>query len=405
MKISLLGYGTVGSGVINIIENNNERNITKIEINNILVKNIIKHKNKKYFEKVTDDFQNIINADSDVIIEAIGGIHPAYEYVKMALESNKHVVTANKDLIAEYGYELFDLAEKNNVMLKFEAAVAGGIPIIKAILESLKGNKISKMQAILNGTTNFILTQMDTEKLSYEKALKKAQELGFAECDPKSDVEGYDSARKLALLSTLAFKNRIHWSDIDTTGITNLSEGDFKAATSLKCKIKLVAYSENCLGKVHCKVMPAFVKAQSQLYNIANEINSVILDCDSVGKVSFIGSGAGSMSTASSVISDLIDIENKGTTCERISNLFKNKVNIEKYSSNKWAGVLVITTKYKQEVISILEKTIKINLINILEELVVIQCSAYTEKLIDTAITELMNLSYINEARKFLVIE
>ena len=205
-KVAIMGYGVVGSGLIELIDKNREYNRENgILITSILVRNKEKHLNSSHNEVITIDVEEFFSIKSDVVIEVIGGLHPAYDYVKRALALGKHVVTANKDLIATFGHELFQLAKENNVSLKFEAAVAGGIPIIKPLTESLYGNGINGIRAILNGTTNFILTKMDGENLSYEEALNEAQQLGFAEANPESDVMGYDSARKLAILSSLAF--------------------------------------------------------------------------------------------------------------------------------------------------------------------------------------------------------
>ena len=200
-KIAIMGYGVVGSGLIELIDKNRENNRrNEIVITSILVRDKDKYIDSSHIEVITTSVEEFFSAESDVVIEVMGGINPAYDYVKNSLSLKKHVVTANKDLIATFGHELFQLAKKNKVSLKFEAAVAGGIPIIKPLTESLYGNGISSIKAILNGTTNFILTKMDRESLSYEEALKEAQELGFAEANPESDVKGYDSARKLAIL-------------------------------------------------------------------------------------------------------------------------------------------------------------------------------------------------------------
>ena len=202
MKIAILGYGTVGKGLVEIIEGNkNKRNI---QIEGILVRNKEKYKSSKYNDIITENIEDIFDKEIDILVELMGGLHPSYEYIKRALKDNINVVTANKDMLAEYGDKLVKIAKENNVSLRFEASVGGGIPVLKPLTESLEGNDIESMYAILNGTTNFILSKMYDEGLPYEKVLKEAQELGFAEANPEADVEGYDAARKLSILSTLA---------------------------------------------------------------------------------------------------------------------------------------------------------------------------------------------------------
>ena len=289
-KVAIMGYGVVGSGLIELIDKNRENNEkNEVVITSILVRNKEKHIASSHNEVITDNVEELFSVESDVVIEVMGGLHPAYDYVKRALTLGKHVITANKDLIATFGYELFKLAKENNVSLKFEAAVAGGIPIIKPLTESLYGNGINSIKAILNGTTNFILTKMDTEDLSYEEALKEAQKLGFAEANPESDVMGYDSARKLAILSSLAFDKRFQWNDISIEGITNIDENDFKYANKLKCKTKLVAESFKCKGGIYTSVKPILVDKESILANINNEVNAVILNGDEIGELLFVG--------------------------------------------------------------------------------------------------------------------
>ena len=200
MKIAILGYGTVGKGLVEMIDSNKGKR--NIEIASILVRDKNKYKSSKYEHLITEDIEEVFNKEFDILVELIGGLNPAYKYIKRALESKINVVTANKDMLAEYGDKLVKIAKENNVSLRFEASVGGGIPVLKPLIESLEGNLIESMYAILNGTTNYILSKMYDENLSYEEVLKEAQELGFAEANPESDVQGYDAARKLSILST-----------------------------------------------------------------------------------------------------------------------------------------------------------------------------------------------------------
>ena len=247
IKLGILGMGTVASGLINIIEFNNSKISgilnKELSVNKVLVKSLGKKRDVILPQEVytTDAYEVINDKDIQILVELIGGINPAYEYIKAALNSKKHVVTANKALIATNGEELEQLALQNGVKLMYEARVAGGIPIINTMNESLAGNEINEIIGIINGTTNYILTQMSENGLEYEQAVKEAQALGFAEADPSSDVEGDDAAYKLAILSTIAFGQRINVKDIPKEGITKISKEDINYAKELGYNIKLLA--------------------------------------------------------------------------------------------------------------------------------------------------------------------
>ena len=403
-KVAIMGYGVVGSGLIELIDKNRENHRkNEIIITSILVKNKEKHIDSIHKEVITTSVEEFFSAESDVVIEVIGGLHPAYDYVKRALTLGKHVITANKDLIATFGYELFQLAKENNVSLKFEAAVAGGIPIIKPLTESLYGNGINSIRAILNGTTNFILTKMDRENLSYEEALKEAQKLGFAEANPESDVMGYDAARKLAILSSLAFDKKFQWSDISIEGITNIDENDFKYASKLNCKIKLVAESFKCKKGIYTSVKPILVDQESILANINNEVNAVILNGDEIGELLFVGKGAGKLPTGSAVYSDLNDIINNRFT--DIYSFSREEANVIKFASKTCNCILRIKTLNIDETINkcrenfnnikIIDKSVKG------EVAIFIECTseAYVEKFIE----KIKNENYYKEAKRLIV--
>lgn len=315
-SIALLGYGVVGSGVVELIERNKEKlkeiSGEGINIAKILVRNKKKHLKKRYSELLTEDMEEVFKENIDAVIEVIGGINPAYEYVKRALKLKKHVITANKDLIAEHGKELLDLAKENGVSLYFEASVGGGIPILKSLRECLIGNEIKEIKAIINGTTNFILSKMYREGMTYNDALKLAQELGFAEAKPESDVLGYDAARKLSILSTIAYNKRVDWKKIDIEGITNIDEIDFKYAKKFHSNIKLVGISRKEKDKIYAAVKPMLVGSNTTLGRVENENNAIIVDGDAVGEIVFSGKGAGMLPTASAVFSDVVDtLQNK----------------------------------------------------------------------------------------------
>lgn len=312
MKIGLLGYGTVGSGVYELLEKNKEKlsnNYNKnIEITKILVRTKEKYADLKHFDKFTTDFEELINSELDVIIEVMGGLSPAYEYVKAALENKCHVITANKDLIAEYFHELHNLSSENNVSINYEASVGGGIPVLKTLKKHLKCNYVTGIYGIINGTTNYILSQMYSNNLSYDEVLKIAQDKGFAEQDPTSDVEGLDAARKLAILSILAFKHNVNWKDIKTVGITNIDSADIEYAKELNKKIKLLGIAKVYNNKLYLGVRPVFIKKDNAIAKIDNEFNGVYLESDLTGDLMFYGKGAGKFPTASSILSDLLEV-------------------------------------------------------------------------------------------------
>lgn len=354
MKIGILGYGTVGSGFIDVIDNNRDKR--DIEICKILVSDKYKHKGKKYFDKITENIEDIFEENIDVLVEVMGGLNPTLDYIKRAINNNIHVVTANKDLLAEYGDELVKLANEKGVYIKFEASVGGGIPVLKPLIESLEGNNIESISAILNGTTNFILSKMYDENLPYNIALKQAQELGFAEANPEADVMGYDAARKLSILSTLAYDNRVYWKDLYLEGITSIDERDMEYAKKLDCKIKLVGQSSLKEDKVSAFVRPVLVENNSILAKVDNEFNAVIVNGDSVGEISFVGKGAGKLATGSAVYSDVIDIIDNRINC--IDSFMKNKVEINKILENKCSALLRFSSFKKNEIIDIIKSCI-----------------------------------------------
>lgn len=311
-KVALLGYGTVGSGVYELIAKNHSKILKKyskdIQLEKILVRSLDRYKSLSHHHLFTNSYDEIKDYQPDVVIEVMGGIEPAYTYIKHFLSLGVDVITANKDLIAEHGGELIKLASENNALLKYEASVGGGIPILKAIQESLRGNHFDGIQAVINGTTNFILTKMHNDNMAYDDALKIAQELGFAEADPTSDVCGFDAGRKLAIMSSLAYEKNIKWSVIPIEGITEIESIDIENAKLLESKVKLVALSKCEDDQFYGAVRPVFVKSNSALGLLDNEFNGVQLSGDAVGTVHLLGKGAGKFPTASAVYGDLIDV-------------------------------------------------------------------------------------------------
>mgnify|MGYP000126068296 CR=1 FL=1 len=400
MKIGILGYGTVGKGLVQMIEGNkNKRNI---EIKGILVRDKEKYKSSKYAKIITENIEDIFNHDIDILVELMGGLHPSYEYIKRALENKINVVTANKDMLAEYGDKLVKIAKENNVSLRFEASVGGGIPVLKPLIESLEGNDIESMYAILNGTTNFILSKMYNEGLSYEEVLKEAQELGFAEANPEADVEGYDAARKLSILSTLAYHRRVYWKDFYLEGISKIDMKDIDYAKKMGCKIKLVGQSKKDKEKVSGFVRPVLVDNDSILSKIDNEYNIVVFNGDSVGEVSFVGKGAGKEPTGSAVYSDLIDIYDK-----RISNIdsfIQDKIEVEKVISNNCQVLLRFKSPQKEEIIELIKACVDdYEIIEDNDELA-IMVYASSEYEINNILCLIKDKGYCKESRKLLKI-
>ncbi len=314
IKIGLIGLGTVGSGVFKTLEN-----FEDIEVVQIAVKNKSKKRNIPNLDEkiITDNPYDVTNnPEIDIVVELMGGVEPAFDYIKTAIKNGKHIVTANKELLAKCGEELYNFAEEHNRVVLYEAAIAGGIPIIMPIKTILAGNKIDKIEAILNGTTNYILTKMDVQGASYEDVLKEAQALGYAETDPTGDVEGFDAAYKITTLATLAFKQRVKIENVYKEGITHVRAEDMKAANELGYKIKLIAsakFDENEYADV--RVHPMLISKKSTLAHIDYVTNAVSLSGHPLGHITLSGPGAGEFPTASSVVGDILAIAKEiGTT-------------------------------------------------------------------------------------------
>ena len=314
VKIALLGLGNVGRGVWMILNSNKEeirkRSGYEIEVAKILVRDINKDRGFEIPDGIiTDKFKEIIDDDSiKIIVEVMGGVEPAREYMLEAMSRKKHIITANKMLLATGGDELFEKADKEEVMFKYEASVAGGIPIINGINESLTANKVERLYGIVNGTTNYILTKMDYEALSFKEALKEAKEKGYAEADPTSDIEGYDSQYKLSILSSLAFGTKISVNDVYREGITKIEDVDMDYAKEFKKVIKLLAIVKDNEGKLELRVHPTMIPENHPLANVNDSFNAVLIRGNAVGDLMFYGRGAGDLPTGSAVVSDIVSI-------------------------------------------------------------------------------------------------
>lgn len=307
VKIGMIGLGTVGTGVLKTLSS-----FEQIEVIKVAVKNLSKPRNIANLDKsiLTDNPYDVVNnPEIQVVVEVVGGVQPAFDLIKTAIKNGKHVVTANKELLAKHGEELMIFAEENNKVVLYEAAIAGGIPIIMPVKTILAGNKITKIAAILNGTTNYILTKMDVDGASYETVLKEAQELGYAEADPTGDVEGFDAAYKIATLSTIAFNKRINIKNIYREGISKIQAEDMKYANEFGFKIKLIALAQiDEKGNADVRVHPMLVKKSKSLAHINYVTNAVMIEGHPVGEIMLSGPGAGEFPTASSVVGDVLAI-------------------------------------------------------------------------------------------------
>lgn len=314
IKVGLCGLGTVGTGVVRVLADHKERIIHKlgceVEITKILVNDVLKERDVIIDrEWLTDKPEELVkDQDIDVIVEVMGGVDGTKELLEEALKNKKHIVTANKDLMALHGRELLQLARENHCDILFDASIAGGIPIVRTLVDGLASDHIEKVMGIVNGTTNFIMTKMTDEGLPFDDVLKEAQRLGFAEADPTSDVEGLDAARKMTLLANLAFKMEVNLDDVEVKGITKVTQDDINFAHSLGYTIKLIGIAAMDDQKVEVMVEPTLLPKDHPLANVKNEFNAVYVYGDAVGETMFYGPGAGSLPTATAVVSDLMEV-------------------------------------------------------------------------------------------------
>lgn len=310
VNIAVMGYGTVGSGVVEVIETNGKK----------IDKRAGKHINIKYVldlrdfpgdpiqEKITHDFETIVNDDDiKIVVEVMGGIEPAYTFVKRCLEAKKSVVTSNKALVAKHGAELLEIARNNNINFLFEASVGGGIPIIRPLNSSLTADEIEEIVGILNGTTNYMLSKMFYEDADYDTVLKEAQANGYAEADPTADVEGYDACRKIAILSSLVSGQQVDFEDIYTEGISKVTATDMKYAKKMGMTVKLLAIAKKQGENLQALVAPFLLSSEHPLYNVNDVFNAIFVRGNVLGDAMFYGSGAGKLPTASAVVADIVD--------------------------------------------------------------------------------------------------
>ncbi|WP_026892679.1 homoserine dehydrogenase [Lacrimispora aerotolerans] len=312
-NVAVMGYGTIGSGVVEILDRNKEVIAKKVG-EPVSVKYILdlrEFPGTPVEDKIVHDFSVIVNdPEVSMVIETMGGLKPAYAFVKASLEAGKHVATSNKALVAAYGTELIRIAKEHKVNFLFEASVGGGIPVIRPLYTSLAGEEIEEITGILNGTTNYILTKMDKNGDTFENALREAQDLGYAERNPEADVEGHDTCRKIAILTAMAAGHEVNYEHIYTEGITNITDVDFAYAESLRTSIKLLGSSRLEQGAAHAFVAPVMIGMDHPLYSVSDVYNGILVKGNMLGTSMFYGSGAGKLPTASAVIADIIEALN-----------------------------------------------------------------------------------------------
>lgn len=351
IKVAILGYGTVGSGVFEILKENshiiNDKTGEEVEVKYVL--DLREFPGDPCESVLVHDYNIILNdPEVEVVIEVMGGLKPAYDFVKSALEAGKSVCSSNKELVAKYGAELIKIAQEHNRNFLFEAAVGGGIPIIRPLNMHITADHIQEITGILNGTTNYILTKMDREGADFESTLKQAQDLGYAERNPEADIEGFDAVRKIAILASLAKGETVNFEEIYTEGISKITDVDFKYAKVMGKSIKLLGKCKNEDGVVVASVSPRLLSPEHPLYNVSGVTNGVLVRGNMVGDLVFIGSGAGKLPTASAVVSDVVDaIRHLNISTTQVWN--ENKLELEDFSKSK-KKFFVRSTSSKEEI-------------------------------------------------------
>ena len=310
IQVAIMGYGTIGSGVAEVLEQNREK-IAEAVGEEVALKYVLDLRDfpdSPVADKIIHDFK-VIEEDPEVsiVVETMGGLNPSYPFVKACLLAGKNVTTSNKALVAAYGTELLEIAREKSVNFMFEASVGGGIPIIRPLYRCLNGEKIEEITGILNGTTNYILTKMDKCGATFESALKEAQDLGYAERNPEADVEGHDTCRKIAILTAMATGHEVNYEDIYTEGITKITDVDFRYAEKMGASVKLFGTSQIDGDKVHAWVAPVMIGKDHRLYMVSDVFNGILVEGNMLGTSMYYGSGAGKLPTASAVVADIIE--------------------------------------------------------------------------------------------------
>jgi len=415
----------VGSGVaealLNKAESLAEQAGASLVLKRVLVHDVNKQRTIKLEpHMLTSHAEEVLtNPKVDIVIEVIGSEHPALEYIKQAIANGKHVVTANKEVIAKHGYELLSLAQKHNVALRYEASVGSGIPLISPFQQDLVANDISAIYAILNGTTNFILTRMSQEGLNFPLALKQAQELGYAEANPADDIEGIDAAYKLAILSSLAFHTKVDPQDIYCEGISRLQVNDFRYAKEFGYAIKLLAIAKREGEAIEVRVHPVFIPEDSQLAKVHGVYNAIQVEGDLAGKLVFYGQGAGALPASSAIIADVLTIARN--ICHGVSNVPKAKLNqklaVKPMSNIKTRYYLRLNVADRPGVLAQISKVLGQNNISISSVIqkesdltsqtavLVIMTHPAEERAVQKALEQVRQLTVVNEVSNFVRVE
>jgi len=423
--IGLLGLGTVGSGVAGVLGTKADSLAEQAGLPLILRKVAERDAHKRRSARLgpnvlTSDTEEVLShPEVDIVIELIGGEHPAKEYIEQAITNGKHAVTANKEVIAKYGYELFSLARKHNTDLRYEASVGSGIPLISSFQQELVANKISVINAILNGTTNYILTRMAQEGLDFASTLKQAQELGYAEADPANDIEGRDTAYKLVILSNLAFRTKFVPQDVYCEGISNIAARDFLYAREFGYAIKLLAIAKRDGDEVEMRVHPVFIPQDSQLAKVDGVYNAIEVETDLAGKLVFYGEGAGSLRAASAIVADVLAIARN--IYHGVNNVPEVKLNqrvtVKPMSEVKTRYYLRLDAPDRPGVLAQISKVLGDNSISISSVIqkesdlaaqtavIVIMTYPAEEKGVQKALKQLKQLPVVNEVSNFIRVE
>ena len=423
--IGLLGLGTVGSGVAEVLatraDSLAEQTGLPLILRKVLVRDLKKRRPVKLGAALlTSHPEEVLShPEVDIVVELIGGEHPATEHIKQALVKGKHVVTANKEVIAKHGYQLCSLARKHNVDLRYEASVGSGIPLISPFQQDLAANRISAIHAILNGTTNYILTRMAQERLDFAATLKQAQKLGYAEANPANDIEGTDAAYKLVILSNLAFRTKFTPEDVYREGISSIAARDFVYATEFGYAIKLLAIAKRDDDKVEMRVHPVFIPRDSQLAKVDGVYNAVEVETDLAGKLVFYGQGAGALRASSAVMADVLAIaKNIGSGVNNVPELRLNRrVSVKPMSELRTRYYLRLNAPDRPGVLAHISKVLGDNSISISSviqkeissatqsAIIVIMTYPAGEKAMQKALKQLRQLPEVNEVSNFIRVE
>lgn len=404
INVGILGYGVVGSGVAEVIKRNNTsitaRSGEEIRITKILdVRDFDDCPDAEVLTKNSDDI--FMDNSIKIVVETIGGVKIAYEFTKLALSKGKHVVTSNKELVATHGPELLKLAKENNVNYLFEASVGGGIPIIRPLNQCLAANELNGVTGILNGTTNYVLTQMRKEGMDFNEALKGAQANGYAEANPTADIDGHDACRKIAILSSIAYNEFVDYRDIHTEGITGITLKDMKYAEVMNSTIKLIGTSRKIGDKIFARVSPAIVNKSNPLSNVEDVFNAIIIKGNAIGEAMFYGRGAGKLPTASAVVADIIDIVKHSDSCSGFLWEVKGSDNMFNFMDSETKCFIRLKAKdlvkSKKLVSTVFEKVTYINAIGELEDEIAFITESITERILESGLERLKSNSLISE--------